>query len=465
VSQYLPSPAGRGEGVRVALSKTIYIFSESPTAILGGCPKTPAIIGSMPNWFRGVYAILWALALPFAFARLWWRGRKNPAYREHWNERLGRRGTASPPDVWIHAVSVGEARATLPIVNSLLKTEQRVLITCTTPTGRATLRELYGNKLSIRYLPFDAPWLVGSFLKRVGPRVGVLMETEVWPGLCDGAYRLGIPLWLVNGRMSERSLKGYLRGRGLTQAMFATLYGVAAQTAKHAERFTQLGAHNVHVVGNLKFDIDVPEHLQKRADAMTEHLTGGVASTAYWVAGSTREGEESMFLHALVKHPLRHRALAVIVPRHPERWQSTYSLAEKLGFNVAKRSDAVIPSGCEVIVGDSMGEMLSYYANAKVVAMGGTYGGTGGQNLIEPCAVGVPVVLGPSRYNFQQAADEALAAGAAKNARDAREALTVVLEFLDDEFHRKRVGAKAREFVAAHQGATEKTLGLIRVTE
>lgn len=415
----------------------------------------------MPTWFRAFYAALWALALPFAFVRLWWRGRKNPAYRDHWNERLGLRGTANPPDVWLHAVSVGEARATLPLVNELLKAQKRVLITCTTPTGRATLRELYGNKLSIRYLPFDAPWLLRRFLQRAGPRVGVLMETEVWPGLCDVAYRLGIPLWLANARMSERSLKGYLRGRSLTQAMFGTLYGVAAQTAQHGERFTQLGAHNVHVVGNLKFDLALPVYLQKRADAMTEHVTGGVASTAVWVAGSTREGEEAMLLNALVKHPLRERALAVIVPRHPERWESTYTLADKLGFRVARRTNGEIPAGCEVVIGDSMGEMLSYYANAKVVVMGGTFGGTGGQNLIEPCAVGVPVILGPSRYNFQQAADEALGAGAAKSARDMREALTVALEFLDDEFHRKRVGARAREFVAMHRGATEKTLHLL----
>jgi 3-deoxy-D-manno-octulosonic-acid transferase len=310
-------------------------------------------------------------------------------------------------------------------------------------------------------LPFDAPFLMTRFLRATKPKVGLLMETEMWPGLCDTAQRNDVPLWLVNARLSEKSARGYARGRGLTRAMFGCLAGVAAQSPAHAERFAALGAHNVHVLGNLKFDLQLPDFLQKRSDALTEHVTGGVASRPYWVAGSTREGEDAMILNALAKHPLRERALAVIVPRHKERWDSAYSLAERLGFHVARRSDGAIPADCDVVIGDSMGEMLAYYTNAKVVVMGGTLGGTGGQNLIEPCAVGVPVVLGPSTYNFKQAADEAIAAGAAKKARDVREALTISLEFLDDEFHRKRVGSKAREFVAAHRGATEKTLHLI----
>ncbi len=374
---------------------------------------------------------------------------------------MGLRGTRLAPDVWIHAVSVGEARACAQIANVLIANNKRLLITCTTPTGRATLRELFGNKVSVRYLPFDAPFLVALFLRSTQPKIGLLMETELWPGLCDAAFRRNIPLWLINARMSEKSARGYARGRGLTQAMFGCLYGVAAQSPEHAERFAALGAHNVHVLGNLKFDLQIPAFLQQRADALTEHITGGVASMPYWVAGSTREGEDGALLNALAKHPLRERAMAVIVPRHKERWQATFETARKLGFNVARRTDGIIAPGCEVIVGDSMGEMLTYYANAKVVVMGGSLGGTGSQNLIEPCAVGVPVVLGPSVYNFKQAAVEALAAGAAKTARDSKEALTVVLEFLDDEFHRKRVGARAREFVAAHRGATERTLKLI----
>lgn len=415
----------------------------------------------MPVWFRIVYSIAWCVALPFAFIRLWSRGSKNPDYRDHWRERLGLRGTRVDVDVWIHAVSVGEARAAITIARELMRQDKRLLITCTTPTGRATLRELFGNRVSIRYLPFDAPFLVRRLLRSTRPKVGLLMETEMWPGVCDVAKREGIPLWLVNARLSEKSARGYARGGALTRTMFGLLAGVAAQTSEHAARFTALGANNVHVLGNLKFDLSIPEFLQPRADRLTEHITGGHAARPFWVAGSTREGEDAALLNALVKHPLRERALAVIVPRHQERWQTAYDMARKLGFFVARRSDAVISPECEVIIGDSMGEMLSYYANAKVVVMGGSLGGTGSQNLIEPCALGVPVVLGPSIFNFKEAAETALKIGAAKPAKDSRDALTVVLEFLDDEMHRRQVGARARDFVAEHRGATDRTLKLL----
>ena len=419
----------------------------------------------MPLWFRIVYSLLWCVALPFAFLRLWLRGKKNVHYREHWRERLALRGTRVEVDVWIHAVSVGEARAAATVVRELLRQDKRILMTCTTPTGRATLRELFGNKVSIRYLPFDAPFLIRKMLRNARPKFGLLMETEVWPGVCSVATQERVPLWLINARLSERSARGYARAGSLTRTMFSLLSGVAAQTQEHGARFTALGARNVHVLGNLKFDLSIPDFLQPRADRLTEHLTGGNAARPFWIAGSTREGEDAAILNALVTHPLRERAMAVIVPRHQERWQSTYELAKKLGFSVARRSDARIAPDSEVIIGDSMGEMLAYYANAKVVVMGGSLGGTGSQNLIEPCALGVPVVLGPSMFNFKEAAETALKLGAAKPARDSREALTVVLEFLDDEMHRRRVGARAREFVAAHRGATEKTLRLLGLAD
>ncbi len=414
-------------------------------------------------WFRVIYSLLWALALPFVFLRLWLRGRVDPRYRADWAERLALNAAPEPPDLWIHAVSVGEARACIPIVKALIAKKKRLLITCTTPTGRATLRELFGSAVSIRYLPFDAPFLMRKFLRSNRPQMGLLMETEVWPGLCHTAYHEQIPLWLVNARMSEKSARGYSRGGSLTQAMFGCLYGVAAQSQAHADRFAVLGAHNIHVIGNLKFDLSLPDDLRRRADTLTEHLTGGVAAAPYWVAGATRAGEEASILNALVKHPLRQRAKAIIVPRHADRWGSTYTLAVRLGFNVARRSDSVISPDCEVIVGDSMGEMLSYYANARVAVMGGTFGGTGGQNLIEPCAIGVPVVLGPSIYNFREAADEALKLGAAKRVSDPRDALTVVLELLDNESHRKLVAAQAEKFVASHRGATIRTLAILGV--
>jgi 3-deoxy-D-manno-octulosonic-acid transferase len=415
----------------------------------------------MPIWFLTLYTLLWCLALPLAFLRLWWRGLGNVAYRAHWLERLGFCSGFGKVDVWLHAVSVGEARAALPLVRALLASKQSVLVTCTTPTGRDTCRELFGEQVAIAYLPFDAPFLIARFLKATRPKLGILMETELWPGVCAMAKRSDVALWLVNARMSNRSARGYAKGGSLTKSMLACLSGIAAQTKAHAAHFVALGAPNVHVVGNLKFDLTVPAHLNQRADRLVEHLTGGAAAMPYWIAGSTREGEEAMLLEALSKHPLRARAMALIVPRHPERWAETAALAAQLGFRVAKRTDAKIASGSEVIIGDSMGELLTYYANAKVAVMGGTLGNTGGQNLIEPCAVGVPVVLGPSVFNFEQAAEEAVDAGAAFRVEDAKAALDQVLQLFDDELHRKAASQRGREFVAKHRGATERTFALL----
>ncbi len=415
----------------------------------------------MPLWFRLFYNLLWLLALPAALFRLWRKGSANPGYRQHWHERLALTCPTGPFDVWVHAVSVGEARAMMPLLDELtMHNSPRVLVTCTTPTGRATAISLLGDRATVTYLPFDAPWLICKFLNAAQPRLGLLIETELWPGICDGAKRAGVPLWLVNARLSERSAAGYARGGALTRAMLGCLVGIATQTDAHAERFRALGARHVTVTGNLKFDIALPADVAAHASALATHLTRG---RAFWVAGSTREGEEALLLDALVKHPLRGRALAVIVPRHPERWQATVDAATVRGFRVARRSEAAIADDTEVIVGDSMGEMLAYYGQARAVVMGGTLAGTGGQNLIEPCALGVPVVLGPSVFNFQQAADEAVAAGAAVAVPHADAALDALLKWIDDPSARDAAGEKARAFVAAHRGATRRTMMLLEM--
>ena len=409
----------------------------------------------MPLWFRLFYNLLWLLALPAALFRLWRKGRANPGYRQHWRERLALTCPTGPFDVWIHAVSVGEARAMMPLLDLLLHDSPRVLVTCTTPTGRATAISLLGARALVTYLPFDAPWLIGKFLNAAKPGLGLLIETELWPGICDGAKRAGVPLWLVNARLSDRSAAGYAKGGALTRAMLGCLVGIATQTEAHAARFRALGARYVTVTGNMKFDIALPADAAARASALAAHLAKG---RAFWVAGSTREGEEALLLDALVKHPLRARALAVIVPRHPERWKATVAAATARGFRVARRSDAVVPDDTEVLIGDSMGEMLAYYGQAFAGVMGGTLAGTGGQNLIEPCALGVPVVLGPSVFNFQQAADEAVAAGAAIAVPHADAALDALLRWIDDQSARDAAGEKARQFVDAHRGATKRTM-------
>ena len=417
----------------------------------------------MPIWFRFFYCLLWLVALPVALARLGWKGRLNPGYRKHWRERLALDLPVSPKgsfDLWIHAVSVGEARAMMPLVDALRPSYPNILVTCTTPTGRATAEELLKGSAIVAYLPFDSPWLISRFLRVAKPKLGLLIETELWPGICDAAKRSGVPLWLVNARLSQRSADGYAKGGALTRAMLASLAGIAAQSQDHAARFRSLGANHVSVTGNIKFDTALPADIDKRAIALAAHL---VASRNFWVAGSTREGEEGLLLDALRGHPLRKKAMAVIVPRHPERWNLTVEAAHERGFRVARRTDVNIPIDAEVVVGDSMGEMLAYYGGARAVVMGGTLGGTGGQNLIEPCAMGVPVVLGPSVFNFQQAAHEAVAAGAAVSVPHAEAALDAVLVWLTDGALRDDAGARAKAFVLAHQRATARTVALINV--
>lgn len=413
---------------------------------------------AMPVWFRLFYSLLWAVLLPFAFARIAWRGRNNRDYWRHWGERIAFTRPTGPVDVWIHAVSVGEARASVPLIQAFLSQGRRVLVTCTTPTGRQTLRSLLHDRVTLCYLPYDAPWLISQFLRAAKPALAVLLETELWPGVCDEAKRANVPVWLVNARLSERSARGYGRGGSLTRAMLGCLTGIAAQTTDHAARFRALGASNVHVTGNSKFDIELPDDIEVRSAELAMHLTRG---HAFWVAASTREGEEALLLDALAIHPLRGKAVAVMVPRHPERWDEALDTARQRGFRVARRSDAQIPEDTEVIIGNSMGEMLAYCARAQVVVMGGSLGGTGSQNLIEPCALGVPVVLGPSVFNFQQAADEAIAAGAAVGVIDALAALDATLHWLNDDASRTNAGLSAKEFVAAHRGATGRTLGLL----
>ncbi len=416
----------------------------------------------MPRWFRLVYGTFWLPVLPFALVRLVWKARRNPDYHDHWRERLALSCPEGPFDVWLHTVSVGEARAAQPVLAALLARGLRVLVTCTTPTGRATLEHMVDRHApkppTVRYLPYDAPWLLGRFFSCARPTLGLLVETELWPGACDMATRHGSRVWLINARLSERSAAGYARGGSLTTRLLGLLAGIAAQTQAHAARFRALGACSVVVTGNLKFDVEPPADVAERSAALIEPLLRG---RAYWVAGSTREGEEALLLDALAKHPLRQRAVAVIVPRHPERWSEVAALARSRGFRVALRSDRVADADAEVILGDSMGEMFAWYAGATAVVMGGTLGGTGGQNLIEPAALGVPVALGPSVFNFQQAAEEALAAGAAVAVADATGALDAVLRWFEEPMARERAAAAAATFVTAHRGATARTLKTI----
>ncbi len=411
---------------------------------------------------RNLYTLAIRVALPFILLRLWWRGRREPGYHVKVAERFGKyepgseKAQAGAGIVWIHAVSVGEARAAAPLVHALRQAlpEHRLLITCMTAAGRATLEQIYGEVASIVWLPYDYPGAVHGFLGHFKPRLGVLMETEIWPNLLAACAEQNVPVLLANARMSEKSARRYARWAGLTSPALRGLAAVCAQSEDDAKRLRELGAPPAEVTGNLKFDV-LPAPSQVAAGrAWREQLARPVLLFA-----STREGEEKMLLDAVSQagrsSPESSPAnlLVIVVPRHPQRFDDVARWAD------ARRSRGEIPEGRhKIYLGDTMGEMAFYFAAADVAVIGGSFVPLGGQNLIEALAVGTPVVAGPSMFNFAEATRVAVKAGAAIQAPDAVSAIRLALSLLLDTDKRRRMSAAGRALCEAHRGATERHL-------
>jgi 3-deoxy-D-manno-octulosonic-acid transferase len=417
------------------------------------------MIPRAPLW----YELLWRLALPFALLRLWWRGLKEPGYRRHVGERFGRYPVLpdARPAIWIHAVSVGETRAAEPLVAALRERypDHRLVLTHMTAAGRATGQALLGNRVTQAYFPYDTSFGASRFLDWCRPCFGLLMETELWPNMILRTAARGIPVFLVNARMSEKSARGYGRFARMSKNMLQALAGVAAQTAADAERLTRLGANRVAVTGNVKFDIAVPDTTAERGRAL-RRLFG--ESRPVWVAGSTRDGEETLLLAALARAPLPADALLVIVPRHPQRFDAVAELLGQRGLQFVRRSAGQpVPARISIVLGDTMGEMLAYYTAADVAFIGGSLLPLGGQNLIEPLAVGTPVLIGPSTFNFAETAREALARGAARQGADADAIVVEATALLRDPELCARMTVAGTELLAAHRGATRRTLDWI----
>ncbi len=397
--------------------------------------------------------------LPLLPVRLWWRGRKEPGYRVRIGERYGRyrdgRVTRGPV-LWIHAVSLGETRAAVPLVDRARRAfpEATVLLTHMTATGRAAGHALLGDRVVQAWLPYDAPFAVRAFLAHWKPCAGLIMETELWPNLVAMARESGVPLFLVNGRMSERSAVGYARVPSLTRPMLAALAGVAAQAESDADRLAALGARTSIATGNLKFDVAVPDSAQ----ALGHELKLRFGETRpVWVAASTREGEEALIQDALAITPLPPEALTVMVPRHPQRFGAVAELLRRRGVPFVRRSDNVpVPADVGVVLGDSMGELAGYYAAADVAFVGGSLLPLGGQNLIEPIAAGRPTLVGPHMFNFAEATARALEAGAAVQVADAVALVANVAVLLGDRRRRDRMRDAALAFHAAHRGAGDR---------
>ena len=416
---------------------------------------------------RPLYSLLWWLALPVVLARLWWRGRKEPGYRAHIAERLGFHAAVPRARMtfMVHAVSVGETRAAQPLVEALLARwpDSRVLLTHMTPTGRATGRALFaqhGERVIQSYLPYDTGFMVGRFLRHFAPRICILMETEVWPNLIAGCATQGVPVALVNARLSERSLRRGQRFGSLMSEAARTITVVAAQTDDDAARIRSLGALKVAVTGSIKFDVVPPQAALDTGAGLRARFP----DRPVFLCASTREGEEALILDAWTRMQDRPpNMLLAIVPRHPQRFDDVAQLVRARGLSLQRRSemnDAAVDA--DVLLGDSMGEMFAYYAACDCAYIGGSLLPLGGQNLIEACALGKPVLVGEHTFNFLDATIEAVAAGAALRVPDADSLLAQAVRLVCDAHARTHMGEAAAAFASRHRGATLRTVELLQ---
>jgi 3-deoxy-D-manno-octulosonic-acid transferase len=413
-----------------------------------------------------LWGVIAYLLLPYAVLSLVWRGLRYRAYWHRWPERFGYvERPAAERVIWVHAVSVGEVRSCIPLVNALAERfpDHRILVTTMTPTGSQQVQDLFADRVSHAYVPYDFPGAVHRFLDRTSPRFAVIAETEFWPNIFSACRRRGIPLLLVNVRVSPAAFRGYSRVPRTIRLMLANADVICAQTRADLHRLSALGAdeQHVHVTGNLKFDVDVPAKL----------LEEGAALRASWgrhrpvlIAASTHRGEETQILAGFAR--LRHEhpdMLLVLVPRHPERFGTVARLCRRAGYRIALRSDTrgSLPEQTAILVGDTMGEVQRLYAASDVAFIGGSLVPKGGQNLLEACAVGVPVLFGPYMFHFEEISTMALESGAGRRVHDAEDLAREVTLYMEQPSLKRTAGEAARRLVADNRGALDRTLELM----
>ncbi|WP_343223997.1 lipid IV(A) 3-deoxy-D-manno-octulosonic acid transferase [Methylophilus sp. YYY-1] len=413
---------------------------------------------------RFVYTLLMTVIAVLLPLKLFWRGLKQPEYRQHVAERYGfYRQSVRDPLIWVHCVSVGETRATQPLIHALLSTypQHQLLITHGTPTGRATSSQLFSAEIASgrvlqAYLPVDTPGAARRFLKHFKPVFGVLMETELWFHLIDQASRQHLHMALLSARLSEKSARGYAKLGSLTRQGLQQLTLIAAQTQADAERLHTLGAAQPMICGNLKFDVTPPADSTDKGTALRQQL--GPHRTVC-MAASTREGEESLILDAVQGL----NVLTLLVPRHPQRFAEVEALLKARGLRYVLRTELVqpLPADVQVVLGNSMGEMYTYYAASDFAVMGGSLQPLGGQNLIEAAAMGVPTILGPHMFNFAQVAQAAVMADAAVQLKDVSELHGMVAALAADKTRVRTMAEAAKGFTLQHRGTTERLMAAI----
>ncbi len=405
-------------------------------------------------------------ALPLTRLYLKKRARKQPEYMDHWDERYGTCTYPSPvrPRLWLHAVSLGETNAARALIDVFFEQfpESELLLTSMTPTGREAGKKIaaaWPGRVVQSYLPYDTSALMGKFFDETRPVMGVVMETEVWPNMVAEAKARGIPLVLANARESEKSARQASRFGFVMRGAFAGFDAVLAQSREDAARLTELGAQRVYVCGSVKFDIK-PDRAQAQLAA---ELKARIARPVVLLA-STREGEEKLFVDVLSR--TTEKVAALIVPRHPQRFDEVFETIQATGLPILRRSNnedfsrAAPIDGPVILYGDTMGEMSFYCALADVTIMGGSFGGFGSQNLIEPAAAGSPVLVGPSSFNFAKAVDDAVEMGAAERVRDARDAWNTAVSWLNDGCLPER-RRRAQEFAHSYTGSSARQMRYI----
>lgn len=413
---------------------------------------------------RGLYSGLLYLLLPVTVYHLMWRGLRVREYFQRWGERYALYPQArQQPHVWLHAVSVGEVNAAAPVVNALRaqRPDLRWVITTITPTGSERVRALWGDAVDHVYLPYDVPGCVDRFLGHYQPQIALILETELWPNLLFGCRQRQIPVYILNARLSARSLRGYRLLGPLIRRALRTVTFVAAQSADDAQRFVQLGAapEQVAALGNLKFDIAAPDR-QDMIDAFAAHVD---PARPVWIAASTHEGEEAAVLEIHRQLRALHPGLLLLwVPRHPERFDKVAGLVREQGWAVATRTDQRWPQAdTEVFVVDTLGELMGFFACASVAFVGGSLQPIGGHNLLEPAAMATATVTGPHLHNFSEISRRMREAGALLIGQDRDEVAGMLDSLLRDGQRCQAMVRAGLELVANGRGAVDRILALI----
>lgn len=416
---------------------------------------------------RTLYTLLLYLSVPVIAVRLWLRSRKAPAYAK----RIGERFAVTLPDlkpggIWLHAVSVGESIAAAPVVKALQQQypDLPITVTCMTPTGSERIQSLFGDSVQHCYLPYDLPLVSKRFLQRLQPRLAIVMETELWPNHINQCARLKIPVVLANGRLSERSARGYARFAKLVAPMLKQISALAVQSDIEAQRFIELGARaeTVKVTGSIKYDQQVAAGLPQQAQALREQWQA--MQRPIWIAASTHAGEDALILAAHQQLlGLFPNALLILVPRHPERFESVYTLCIEQGMRVQRRSTkALVTAQHQVLLGDTMGELMFLYALADVALVGGSLIKHGGHNMLEPIALAKPTLTGPHYFNFLEIAEQLLAAGGLQTVADRSELAQAVARLWTSAAHAQSMCCAAQQVLQRNQGALQRLLQIIQ---